>query len=254
MLNTIRHGDASLPPLVIVHGLYGQAKNWTRIARALSGIRHVVAVDQRNHGASDWRESHGYEDMAADLIEVIEDLGGPVDLVGHSMGGKASMLAALTRPDLVRRLVSADMAPVSYDHDHQSGYIRAMQAVDLEQVSKRSEAAAQLAEHVSDPTLQGFFTQSLDMKEKRWLLNLEVLGREMPKILGWPGSEGVFEGPTLFLSGAESDYVTPEMRPAIRALFPRARFAKIRGAGHWLHAEKPDDFIAALEAFLTAEG
>ncbi|SIS65444.1 Pimeloyl-ACP methyl ester carboxylesterase [Roseivivax lentus] len=253
MLNTIRHGDSDLPPLVIVHGLYGQAKNWTRIARALSDIRHVVAVDQRNHGASLWADSHGYEDMAADLAHVIEELDRPADVVGHSMGGKAAMMLSLTRPDMVRRLVSADMAPVAYDHDHQSGYIDAMKSVDLDAVSKRSDAAAQLAAHVDDPVLQGFFTQSLDLKEKRWLLNLDVLGAEMPKILGWPAPEGRFEGPALFLSGGKSDYVTPEMRGPIRDLFPRARFARIADAGHWLHAEKPEAFEATLRAFLTAE-
>lgn len=253
MLNTIRHGDPALPPLVIVHGLYGQAKNWTRIARGLSDIRHVVAVDQRNHGASPWADSHGYEDMAADLAHVIEGLDRPADVVGHSMGGKAAMTLALTRPDLVGRLVSADMAPVAYDRDHQSQYITAMKSVDLEAVTKRSDAAKMLAASVEDPVLQGFFTQSLDLKEKRWLLNLDVLGREMPKILGWPDPKGQFEGPTLFLSGANSDYVTRDMRGPIRDLFPRARFAKIADAGHWLHAERPDAFEATVRAFLTAE-
>lgn len=145
------------------------------------------------------------------------------------------------------------MAPVAYDHDHQSGYIDAMKSVDLGAVAKRSDAAKLLAASVDDPVLQSFFTQSLDMKEKRWLLNLDVLYREMPKILGWPDPKGQFEGPTLFLSGAKSDYVTPEMRKPIRELFPRARFAKIADAGHWLHAEKPDAFEATLRAFLTAE-
>ena len=252
MLNTIRHGDAALPPLVIVHGLYGQAKNWSRIAKGLSDIRHVIAVDQRNHGASPWHDDHGYEEMAADLAHLIEDLGQPADVVGHSMGGKASMALALSRPGLVRRLVSADMAPVAYDRDMQSQYIEAMRKVDLNKVQKRSDAAAQLAAHVDDATLQSFFTQSLDVKEKRWLLNLDTLAREMPKILGWPDLDAQYEGQTLFLSGAESDYVTREMRPEIRAMFPRARFAKIAGAGHWLHAEKPEEFATTVRTFLTA--
>ena len=252
MLNTILHGTATdTPPLLIVHGLYGSARNWGVIAKRLSDRGQVIAVDQRNHGASPWTETHGYPDMAADLAEVIAAHGGRADVVGHSMGGKAAMVLALTRPELVNRLIVADIAPVAYTHS-QIQFIEAMRAVDLSRVEKRSDAVAQLAEHVEDTTLQAFFTQSLDLKEKRWLLNLDTLAREMPKVLGFPEVSGAFDGPTLFLSGADSDYVTPEYRPRIRALFPKARFARIPGAGHWLHAEKPREFEASVRAFLDA--
>ena len=126
-----------------------------------------------------------------------------------------------------------------------------MQAVDLSRVEKRSDAEAQLAALVDDPTLPAFFTQSLDLKEKRWRLNLDSLAHEMDKILGFPEFSGSFDKPTLFLSGANSDYVTPEHRPAIKSLFPSARFARIPGAGHWLHAEKPREFEAAVRGFLA---
>ena len=187
--------------------------------------------------------------MAADLAKVIEAEGGPVDVVGHSMGGKAAMVLALTRPELVRRLVVADIAPVGYGHSQQQ-FIDAMRAVDLSRVTKRSDASAQLAERVEDRTLQAFFTQSLDVSGKRWLLNLDTLEREMPKILGFPQVSGRFDGPALFLTGAQSTYVQPEHRETIRALFPRARFAKIPGAGHWLHADKPREFEASVRVFL----
>ena len=252
MLNTILHGtEGAKPPLLIVHGLYGSGRNWGVIAKRLSDERQVIAVDQRNHGDSDWTESHSYFDMAEDLAEVIAAHGGRADVLGHSMGGKAAMVLALTRPDLVNRLILADIAPVGYDHS-QIQYIEAMRGVDLSTVEKRSDASAQLARTVPEPTLQAFFTQSLDIKEKRWKLNLDLLAEEMPKIIGFPEIDGQFDGPTLFLSGAESDYVKPEYRERIRALFPAARFAKIPGAGHWLHAEKPREFEAAVRAYLEA--
>lgn len=253
MLNTLfTDSTGSARPVLIVHGLYGSGRNWGVIAKRLADRGPVMAVDQRNHGDSFWSDSHSYHDMAADLIEVIEAHGGPVDVVGHSMGGKAAMVLALTRPDLVERLIVADIAPVAYSHS-QIQFIDAMRAVDLSQVEKRSDASGQLADHVDDPTLQSFFIQSLDVKAKRWKLNLDTLATEMPKILSFPDIDGAFDKPTLFLSGALSEYVTPEARPTIKRLFPSARFAKIPGAGHWLHAEKPREFEASVRAFLDRD-
>ncbi|WP_374646673.1 alpha/beta fold hydrolase [Tabrizicola sp.] len=256
MLATIRHPAAatpSAPTLVVAHGLYGSARNWGVICRRLSDRRDVVAVDMRNHGDSPWMPRHRYPEMAADLAEVIESLGAPVDLMGHSMGGKAAMQLALTRPALIRRLIVADIAPVAYDHD-QARHAEAMQAVDLSRITTRAEADAALAERVPDPALRAFFLQSLDLRSKppRWKLNLEVLASEMPHVIGWPGPEGRFEGPALFLTGAESHYVRAEHRDTIRALFPKARFARIPGAGHWLHAEKPREFEETVRVFLEA--
>ena len=252
MLNTLEYGTRTdLPDLLIVHGLYGSGRNWGAISKRMAQTRRVIAVDQRNHGASPWFDTHSYEDMAADLAEVIAAQDAPMDVMGHSMGGKAAMVLALTRPDLVNRLVVADIAPVAYAHD-QSQHIAAMKAVDLSKVEKRSDARVQLEPHVDEAALRSFFTQSLDIDAKKWLLNLDVLEREMPKIIGWPDISATYEGPTLFLSGAESDYVKPEHRATIRTLFPNARFAKIIGAGHWLHAEKPREFIQTLKAWLDA--
>lgn len=252
MLNTVLHGQLTGPtPLLIAHGLYGSARNWGVIAKRLSDSRPVIAVDMRNHGHSPWTETHGYDDMAADLAEVIAAHGGQADVLGHSMGGKASMALALTQPDMVRKLVVADIAPVAYGHT-QIQFIDAMRAVDLSHVTRRAEAEAQLAELGVDRTLQSFFTQSLDVTGKRWRLNLDTLAREMPKILSFPDLDGQFTGRTLFLSGAQSDYVLPEHRARIKTLFPKAVFSKIPGAGHWLHAEKPREFEAAVRVFLDA--
>lgn len=250
MLNLIEYGTpGDAPDLMIVHGLYGSGRNWSAIGKRLGLSRRVISVDQRNHGHSPWFDTHSYEDMAADLAEVIAAQGKPMDVLGHSMGGKAAMVLALTRPELVNCLIVADIAPVDYAHD-QSQHIQSMRRVDLSRVSKRSEAMDQLAQTVEDPALRSFFTQSLDLTEKRWRLNLDTLEREMPKILAFPRLNATYDGPTLFLSGSTSDYVLPDHRPTIRALFPKARFAKITGAGHWLHAEKPHEFIASVQAWL----
>lgn len=247
MLNTLCEGDPALPRLIIAHGLFGQARNWRAIARALSDIRHVVLVDMRNHGHSPWYDSHRYEDMADDLAALLADQ--PADLLGHSMGGKAAMMAALNHPTRIRRLIVADIAPVRYDHD-QMQHIRAMQSLDLSRISRRQQAARALA---TSPDVAGFLTQNLDLSAKRWMINLDVLAREMPRILDFPATGGQFSGPALFLSGAQSSYVTAQHRPAIKARFPNARLAAIPRAGHWLHADRPDATQAAIRAFLTAQ-
>lgn len=249
MLNRIEYGSQSHRPLLIVHGLYGSARNWGVISKRLSNDRHVVAVDMRNHGDSPRFDRHDYPAMADDLAEVIRDIGGVADVCGHSMGGKAAMVLALTYPELVDHLIIADIAPVAYSHS-QLQYVQAMMNVDLSGITRRSEVAEQLSAMGIDGALQSFFTQSVDLKEKRWLLNLPVLAAEMPKILGFPAIDAAFEGHTLFLSGANSDYVTRDHRPKIKALFPNARFAKINETGHWLHAEKPREFEASVRAFL----
>lgn len=243
MLNVLTHGDPTTPTLLIAHGLFGSARNWGVIGKRLSDQFYVVCPDMRNHGASPWFNTQSYDDMADDLAELLD---GPAFIVGHSMGGKAAMVLALKHPELVQRLVVADIAPVTYSHT-QSQHIDAMRAIDLGMVERRSDAGETL-----DPEVRNLLLQSLDVAGKKWKLNLDVLDAEMPKIIGFPEVSGSFCDPTLFLSGSDSDYVQRDHRDDIKALFPAARFAKIPGAGHWLHAQKPREFEAALRAFLTA--
>lgn len=249
MLNLYEFGDPSAPSVLIVHGLYGSGRNWGVIAKRLSSSAHVITVDMRNHGESLHSESHTYADLASDLAQVISHLGAPCHVVGHSMGGKAAMMLALSHPDLVDRLVIGDIAPVNYGHS-QLDFIHAMRGVDLTRVARRSDAEHQLADLGVEPALRSFFTQSLDVAGQRWKLNLDALETNMPHIMGFPPVQAQFNGPTLFLSGAESDYVLPEHRATIKTMFPKARFAKLPGAGHWLHADKPREFEASLRAFL----
>lgn len=252
MLNTVSYGeDATRPPILIAHGLFGSARNWGVIAKRLSADRRVLAVDMRNHGESPWQDTHSYPDLATDLARVIAANGGHADVLGHSMGGKSAMTLALLFPERVQRLVIADIAPVAYSHTQQH-LVDAMRALDLSRIETRRDADEQLAHHVDEAGVRAFLLQSLDVKGRCWRLNLDTLEREMPLILGWPEPQGQFDGPTLFLSGALSDYVQPDARPAIKSLFPQAKFAKIPGAGHWLHADKPREFEAAVAAFFDA--
>ncbi len=256
MLN-ITHFSATAPnaqpPLLIVHGLFGSARNWRVVAQHLADTRDVVAVDLRNHGQSLHDPDHSYPAMAADLAQVITASGAPMDVLGHSMGGKAAMVLALSQPDLIRRLIVADIAPVAYAHDN-TGHITAMQSLPLDGITTRAEADRRLAEYIPDPGLRAFFLQSLDLKSSppHWRLNLPVLGDQMPLIVGWPDVAGTFDKPALFLTGGRSHYVTPEHRPLIRALFPKSRFAKLPDAGHWLHADSPRAFEETVRVFLNA--
>ncbi|MDG3041881.1 alpha/beta fold hydrolase [Roseicyclus marinus] len=252
MLRTLTEGlDTAHPPILIAHGLFGSARNWGVIAKRLSDTRRVIMVDMRNHGESPWTDSHAYPDLAEDLAEVIAANGGQADVLGHSMGGKAAMALSLLQSSAVRRLIVADIAPVAYGHTQQH-LIDAMRAIDLSRVETRGDADRQLAVHVQTAGVRAFLLQSLDVKAKKWRLNLDVLERFMPEILGWPDLPGAYDGPALFLSGAESDYVKPEHRPTIKTLFPSAKFAKIPGAGHWLHADRPREFEATIRAFFGA--
>jgi esterase len=250
-LNTVVTGEATdKTPLLIVHGLFGSARNWGVVARRMAQERQVISVDMRNHGASFRSPSNSYDDMAADLARVIEARGGPMHVLGHSMGGKASMMLALRRADLVKRLIIADISPVAYGHT-QISLVDAMQSLDVSQVEKRGDADRALTAAIPDGPVRAFLLQSFDVKGKKWLLNLDVLGAEMARVVGWPYPEGRFDGPSYFISGGDSTYVKPEHRADIKALFPAAKFAKIPGAGHWLHAEKPREFEAVLQSVLV---
>lgn len=254
MLNVIRHGaPTEAPPLVVAHGLFGSARNWGVVCKRLSGNREVLAADMRNHGESFRDPAHTYAAMAADLAAVIAAEGGRADVLGHSMGGKAAMALALTDPGRVRKLVVADIAPVAYGHT-QMEYVEAMRGVDLSGVTRRSEADARLAAAVPQPSLRAFFLQSLVVGPDGagWRLNLDALGDQMAEIMGFPDLPGVFDGPTLFVTGSESDYVRPEHWPGVLARFPAATQVEIAGAGHWLHADAPVPFVAAVEEFLAA--
>ena len=243
------------PPLVIQHGLFGSARNWATLAKALAATRRVIAVDARNHGRSPWHDRMDYPAMAGDLRELIEGegLGRPV-VLGHSMGGKAAMALALTAPESVGALIVADIAPVSYRHSH-GDYIAALRALDLSAIARRADADAALRDAVPEPGVRGFLLQNLafDDGEARWVLNLDALAGAMDDLTAFPFEAGAarYDGPALFLRGGASPYVTEQHEGAIKEFFPTAIIETLEGAGHWLHAERPAEFLEAVGRFLA---
>jgi esterase len=252
-LVAIEHGSG--PPLVVLHGLFGSGRNWSSPAQRLAAAHHVFALDARNHGASPWADSMTYADMTEDVRAFQAARGlGRAAVMGHSMGGKTAMLLALNHAAAVERLVVVDVAPVAYP-PALAAYVRAMRAADLAGVSRRAEVDAQLAGAIASPAERAFLLQNLVLEggRARWRLNLPVLERFMPEISGFPElAAGVsFAGPALFIAGERSSYVRPEHRPAIERLFPNARIVQVPEAGHWLHAERPDEFLALVTPFLA---
>ena len=250
-LNQTIFGDAAGLPVLLVHGLFGQGRNLGALARRLAERRRVVTVDMRNHGDSFHDSDHGYPALAADLAGTIADVGGRVDLVGHSMGGKAAMAVALTQPGLVRKLAVMDIAPVAYGHS-QDALIEAMESLDLTTLDRRSAADAALAARIDDPGVRAFLLQSLDLKSRAWRLNLPALRDQMDKLVGWPAElpKGSFTGPVLEVLGERSDYVTEDGLAALRAHFPQARVVRVKDAGHWLHADAPEVVAQTLITYL----
>lgn len=252
-LNFIEAGQGK--PLVIMHGLLGSSRNWGGIATKLGETHRVLALDMPNHGSSPWTEMADYPYMAAQVARFIEEeAGGSAAVVGHSMGGKAAMALALTRPELVEKLVVVDIAPVGYTHTF-APYIKAMRAAPLSTAERRGDIDAAMAGVIPDPRVRAFLMQNLEggAGGYRWRPNLAVLGAAMEDILAFPRfPEGTqYNGPTLFLHGADSDYVLPQHEDVIMALFPQARFHSMEGANHWVHADKPAEFTKVVGEFLA---
>jgi pimeloyl-ACP methyl ester carboxylesterase len=247
-------GEAG-PPVVVLHGLLGSARNWTGIARQLADRHRVFALDLRNHGRSPWADNMSFEEMAGDVAAFIEshDLR-PAAVVGLSLCGKVAMRLALTRAALIERLVVVDVAPVAYAHSF-GPFVEAMQQVDLAAVHQRADAEAQLERRIPEVGFRNFLLQNLIRTNGgyAWRVNLEALAANMPDLLGFPDPPdgAVYRAPTLFVAGGRSSYIKPEHRPLIERLFPRAEHTVIEGVGHWVHAERPAEFLDRVRPFLS---
>ncbi len=254
LLNSQTYGEATdQPTLLIVHGLFGSGRNWRAIAKRLSRDRQVITVDMRNHAGSFWDASHGYDDLADDLEHLLSQIDGPIDVMGHSMGGKAAMVLALRNPKNINRLIVVDIAPVGYCHSQMSN-IAAMQNLDISKVTRRMEAEKLLGAQIADAPTRAFLAQSLELSESgnRWKLNLDALAQNMDQIIGFPDVSGTFFNAALFIKGEASDYIEPDHMPKIKAFFPNATLHEIAGTGHWVHAEAPRAFIDVMTDFLRA--
>ncbi len=237
-------------PVALLHGLFGSARNLGQVHRALAARFRVIAIDLRNHGDSPHAATMDYPAMAADVLDTLQAQDAlPAGVMGHSMGGKVAMRLALHDPGAVSRLAVADIAPVPYP-SHFGGYVAAMRAVPPG--LSRNAADAALAPAIDDPRIRGFLLHNW-RPGVGWRIALDAIEACLPRIEAWETPvEPPYAGPTLFIAGAKSDYILPAYRPAIRAQFPAARFATIKDAGHWLHAEQPAAFIETLAAFFAA--
>jgi len=249
------------PRGVFLHGLFGQGKNWTTLARQLSARARVTLLDLPNHGRSPWSTELSYPAMAGAVARSLnqEGDGEPYAVVGHSMGGKVAMAVALLHPELVARLCVVDVAPAATGP--MSGfatYVQGMRAVDLTTLRDRAAADTTLQPFVPDPVIRSFLLQNLRREGEgwRWQMTLRLLGEQLEQISDWPDPAAEpphaspDPGPVLWVGGCAWTYIRPEHAPAMRALFPRVQSVTVKGAGHWVHADQPEVFAAVLRRFL----
>ena len=252
ILNALEQGNGA--PVCLLHGLFGRAQNLGALARRLATRYRVLSLDLRNHGASPHAAGMSYAAMTQDVLETLADRNAlPACVLGHSMGGKVAMVLAMTAPAQVTRLLVADIAPVRYAH-HNARIAAAMQAMALTPGTDRRQADATLAAQVADPAVRSFLLQNLVFAPSpHWRIGLDEIAAGMAGIEGWPDLPATarYDGPALFISGAKSDYVQPDAKPAIDALFPGAVMVRLKDAGHWLHADQPDMFAGVVEDFLN---
>ncbi len=248
--------DCTRPPLLLLHGLLGSLVNWQRIARKLSEGRRVIVPDLRNHGRSPHDSDVSYEAMAADVLELLDELAVPRSVViGHSMGGKTAMVLALQHPGCVERLGVVDIAPVTYS-GRLAMLLDALLALPLEQITSRAHAEELLTPNIADKAVRDHMLQNLQRGDSgwRWRNNLQALRDGLDVISGFPElpEDAGYVGRTLFIRGENSGYIEPEHLPRIRQLFPSAEMMVIPGAGHWVYAEQPQAFLSVLEGFLRS--
>ncbi|CAM3785174.1 alpha/beta fold hydrolase [Parendozoicomonas haliclonae] len=242
-------------PLFILHGLFGNMDNLTPVARRLAEQYQVISVDLRNHGRSFHDEEMNYQVMAADVVRLMDHLAIEQAIVlGHSMGGKTAMQMALDFPQRIKAIIVGDIAPVSYTHRHEN-VIQAIENYQPELATSRAEADAQFARFIEMPAVRQLLIKSLmrnDQGEFVWRMNAPALVANYDEIRSEPDNTGKsFTGPVLFVKGGESDYLLPEHKSVIGALFPNASLKVVSGVGHWLHAEKPELFNGIVERFLS---
>ncbi len=241
------------PDLIILHGLFGSASNFRTLANKFGEFYRVSCLDLRNHGASPHDDDVSFDAMASDIIEFMDDHGlETTALMGHSLGGKVAMQMALNHPERISALIVGDIAPVEYPHHHDRIF-EGLRAVSEKSVSSRREAEQILAEYVEIPEVRLFLLTNLvrtpDNQSLVWRINISGLEKGYAHIARAPDGKA-YDGPSLFIRGALSDYINSANMPAIYRFFPNAEIITLEGAGHWLHAEKPKEYLAIVLNFL----
>ncbi len=242
-------------PFIILHGFLGSGDNWKTLGSdfAERGFE-VHLVDQRNHGRSFHDSEFNYEVLAADLkTYCTENNLKDITLLGHSMGGKTAMLFATQYPDMVSKLVIADISPRFYPVHHDA-ILNGLSQLDFSILKSRGAADKSLSKFVSDTGTRQFLLKNLYWKEKGVLafrMNLEVLSEQVEEVGEPLPVSATFDGDTLFLRGDKSEYIGNQDERIIQTHFPKAQIVTIANAGHWLHAENPDEFYDAVMVFLS---
>jgi esterase len=255
-MNLFFRKSGSGQPLIILHGLFGISDNWATLAKKLSEHFTVYAVDLRNHGQSPHSDQWKYWIMAEDVRELIENEKlKDVILLGHSMGGKVAMYLALDSPELISRLVVSDIAPKKYPI-HNQDVVNALLKVHPEKLASRKEAEEILSKEIKDSGTVQFLLKNLYHKEMAdgsthldWRFNLPVISKNLAVVSEATDEPAGSDVPALFINGEKSNYVTKEDEADIKRVFPRAMIKTIPGAGHWVHADKPDEFFDAVMQF-----
>lgn len=240
-------------PLIILHGLFGASDNWLSIAKVLAENYEVFILDQRNHGQSPHSDIFDYPTLADDLKEFIEDqsIDNPI-IVGHSMGGKVAMEYAVQHPDSFEKLIVVDIAPKKYPVHHDA-ILDGLNSLDLGAIKSRGEADKQLANYITEIGVRQFLLKNLgrDSDGFSWKINLPVLTRNIEIIGSGLSKPYLGDSAVLFIRGQNSNYIKDEDFSLIKEFFDGAQIQTVKDAGHWVHAEKPAEFMNTLTNFLT---
>ena len=234
---------------MLVHGLFGSLDNLGVLARDLVTDHDILQVDMRNHGLSPRADEMNYPAMAQDLLDTLDAHNiEKATVIGHSMGGKAVMALTALAPERIEHLVAIDIAPVDYHVRRHDEIFAAINAVTRAGVSSRQQAATVMREFLAEEGVIQFLLKSF--VDGEWRFNVPVLWDQYPHIVGWE-TIPAWDHPALFIPGGNSPYVTEAYRDDLLSQFPQARAHVIAGAGHWVHAEKPDAVLRAIRRYLA---